>query len=241
MSLRQCVATGALFAAAAVSACAGRAPAPGPAAAPAPGGRPGLAPGVPAGTDLSTFDVVGLYRQMGLLASGFPMPFVGSIAFLGGRSADSTYALVTLSLANRSLGFTREGDRYAAAYSVTLEARRGDAPLARVTTTENVRVTSFKETGRTDESVIFEQLLLLPPGEADVSVTVRDEGTGRVGTALRTITVPRLTGLATLGTPVPFYQATLRPSLDTLPRLVPSPRSTVVFGRDSVVPVYLEA
>ncbi|MCU0624175.1 MAG: GWxTD domain-containing protein [Gemmatimonadaceae bacterium] len=242
MSLRPVAVRRLLALLVAASGCAGGAPATTPAPAPAPTqGRTGLAPGVPAGADLTGFDVVGLYRQMGLLASGFPMPFVGSVAYLGGRSADSTLALVTLSLANRSLGFIREGDRYAASYSVTLEARRGDAPLARMTTTETVRVTSFKETGRTDESVIFEQLLVLPPGEADITVTVRDEGSGRVGTAIRSVVVPTLTGRSALGTPVPFYQATLRPSLDTLPRLVPSPRSTVVFGRDSVVPVYLEA
>lgn len=240
MSLRPIAAGRLLALLLAGTACAGGAPATTPAPAPA-AGRPGLAPGVPVGADLSGFDVVGLYRQMGLLASGFPMPFVGSVAYLGSRTADSTLALVTLSLANRSLAFTREGDRFVANYSVTLEARRGDAPLARITTTETVRVTAFKETARTDESVIFEQLLVLPPGDAEVTVTLRDEGSGRVGTATRTVTVPTLTGRATLGTPVPFYQAVLRPSLDTLPRIVPSPRSTVVFGRDSVVPVYLEA
>lgn len=239
MSLRPAVVAGPLALLLWGAACARSAPAPG--TAPAPSGRTGLAPGVPAGTDLNTFDVVGLYRQMGLLASGFPMPFVGSVAYLGSRTADSTHALVTLSLANRSLAFVREGDRFAANYSVTLEARRGDQALARVTSTETVRVTAFKEVGRTDESVIFEQLLTLPPGEAELVVTVRDEGSGRVGTATRTVTVPTLTGRSAVGSPIPFYQAVLRPSLDTLPRLVPSPRSTVVFGRDSVVPVYLEA
>lgn len=196
---------------------------------------------MPGAGEIAPIDVVQLYRTMGLLADGLPMPFVGSVAFLGGRNADSTLALVTLSLANRSLSFTREGDRYSAAYSVTLEARRGEASLARVTTTESVRVQQFKETGRTDESVIFEQLLVLPAGSAELQVTVRDEGSGRVSTTARTINVPRLTGRATLSTPVPFYQAAIRPNLDTLPRIVPSPRSTVVFGRDSLVPVYLEA
>lgn len=223
----------------AVTGCARRPTQPG---APSPAGRPGgLAPGVPQGADLSGFDVVALYRQMGLLAAGAPMPFVGSVTFLGGRTADSTLVLVTLSLANRSLNFTREGDRFGASYSVTLEARRGDAALARMTTTEVVRVNSFKEIGRTDESVIFEQVLVLPPGAAELSATVRDEASGRVGTVTRTVDVPRLTGGATLGSPVPFYAAEARASLDSLPRLVPTPRATVVFGRDSLVPVYLEA
>jgi GWxTD domain-containing protein len=226
-----------------LSACAAAPPAPGaPGGAPAPASaRAGVAPGLPAGADLSGFDVVALYRQMGLLAAGQPMPYVGSVVFLGGRTTDSTLVLVTLSLSNRSLSFTREGDRYASSYSVTLEARRGDAVLSRITATENVRVAAFKELGRTDESIIFEQLLVLPPGDAELTATVRDEGSGRVGQASRTLQVPRLTGVAALGTPVPFYQAQLRPSLDTMPRLVPSPRATVVFGRDSVVPVYLEA
>jgi GWxTD domain-containing protein len=211
------------------------------------GTRPGAAgaprgtAGVPGAGEIAPIDVVQLYRTMGLLADGLPMPFVGSVAFLGGRNADSTLALVTLSLANRSLAFTREGDRYSASYSVTLEARRGEASLSRITTTESVRVQQFKETARTDESVIFEQLLVLPAGSAELQVTVRDEGSGRVGTTTRTLNVPRLTGRPTLSTPVPFYQATIRPTLDTLPRIVPSPRSTVVFGRDSLVPVYLEA
>lgn len=211
---------------------------PGAGGAPAPAALP---TGVPQGADVNGFDVVPLYRQMGLLADGMPMPFVGSITYLGGRTGDSTYALVTISLANRALKFDREGDRYNASYSVTLEARRGEVQLARVTATEGVKVLQYKEISRSDESVIFEQLLALPPGAADLSVTVRDEGSGRVGSTTKTLDVPRLTGAARLGTPAPFYQAALRPSLDSLPRLVPAPRSTVVFGRDSVVPVYLEA
>jgi GWxTD domain-containing protein len=191
--------------------------------------------------DLTPIDVVVLYRQMGLLAGGQPLPFVGNVAFLAAKSADSTLALVTMSLANRSLTFAREGDRYTAAYGVTLEARRGDVVLARVATTETVRVSAYKETARIDESVIFEQVLALPPGTAELQVTVRDESSGRVSSATKTLSVPTLAAGRSLGSPVPFYEATVRRSLDSLPRLVPSPRSTVVFGRDSVLPVYVEA
>lgn len=228
----------ALLAAFALEGCgSGRAVSP-----PTPGGAPSPLPtGVPQGADLGGFDAVPLYRQMGLFADGAPMPFVGSVTFLGGRTGDSTYALVTISLANRALKFEREGDRFGASYSVTLEARRGEAQLARITATEGVKVLQFKEISRSDESVIFEQLLALPPGAAELSVTVRDEGSGRVGTTTKDLDVPRLTGQPRLASPAPFYQAVLRPSLDSLPRLVPAPRSTVVFGRDSVVPVYLEA
>jgi GWxTD domain-containing protein len=205
--------------------------------APAPRGVPAAA----RGEEFAPIDVVPLYDQMGLLATGGPMPFVASVAFLASASSDSTWALVTVSFANRALTFAREGDRYVATYDATFEARREDAVLARVTSREQVRVGSFKETSRTDESVLLQQLLVLPPGAAELAVTIRDDGSGRVATARRALAVPRLAGTPTLGTPVPFYQAVLRSSLDSLPRIVPTPRSTVVFGRDSTVPVYLEA
>src|SRR5512147_1814134 len=66
-------------------------------------------------------DVVQLYRRLGLLAEGGETPFVGSLAFLGARSPDSTIVVVSVSLPNRSLRFAREGDRYRAAYNVGLE------------------------------------------------------------------------------------------------------------------------
>ncbi len=223
-----------------LAACSGSAGRPTPVGAPTPAnGRP--QPGLPSGGDATPIDVVQLYRRMGLLAEGAPLPFVGSVAFLAGHAADSTLALVTLSLANRSLTFTRDGDRYVASYAVTLEAKRGDAVLSRVTTTEQVRIAQYREVGRTDESVIFEQALALPPGAVDLAVTVRDEGSGRVTTATRALTVPRLGRGPSIGSPLPFYQVAIRTSVDSLPRVVPSPRATVVFGRDSVFPVYVEA
>jgi GWxTD domain-containing protein len=225
-----------------VTACGGSTATTPPGAAPGPSTPAGRAiPGLPAMNDLTPVDVVQLYRQMGLFAEGAPLPFVGSVSYLAGRSTDSTLALVTLSLANRALTFARENDRYTANYNVTLEARRGDGVLARVTTNEQVKVAAYRETGRLDESVIFEQLLVLPPGTADLQVTVRDEGSGRVATATRPLVVPKLGAGRGISSPVPFYQVSLRTSLDSMPRFVPSPRSTVVFGRDSTFPVYVEA
>jgi GWxTD domain-containing protein len=197
---------------------------------------------VPAGAmpSLGAFDAVRLYQSMGLLADGPPLPFVGSAAFLAGANADSTLLLVTLSIPNRSLIFTREGDRYQAVYATSVEVRRDGQVVAHAEGTEQVRVVAFRETARTDESILFQQVLAVPPGTGDLTVTVRDETTGKASSASRAVRVPRLAA-RTLSSPVPFYEATLRVAPDSLPRLLVSPRSTIVFGRDSVAPLYVEA
>ena len=188
---------------------------------------------------LLPIDAVRLYQSMGLLADGPPVPFVGSVVFLGGRSPDSTLALVTLSIPNRSLTFSREGDRYQASYQASVEVRRAGALLARTEGTEQVRVAVFKETARSDESIIFQQVLVVPPGSGDLTVTVRDELSGKGSSSSRPIVIPRFDARS-LSSPVPFYEVTLRTNTDSLPRLVASPRATIVFGRDSVVPLYIE-
>ncbi len=78
---------------------------------------PSPAPSVPAaarGVTPSQPDPVHLYRQMGLLAEDGDTPFVGSVAFLANRSADSTLFLLTVSVPSRALTFVKENDRYRA-------------------------------------------------------------------------------------------------------------------------------
>lgn len=212
------------------------------AARPLPAARPGQvsAAGTLQPGSLLPIDAVRLYQSMGLLADGPPVPFVGSVAFLAGRTSDSTLALVTLSIPNRSLTFAREGDRFQASYQASVELRRAGELLARAEGTEQVRVAVFKETARSDESIIFQQVLVVPPGQGDITVAVRDETSGKASSASRSVMIPRLDA-RTLSSPVPFYEVTLRTNTDSLPRLVASPRATIVFGRDSVVPLYVEA
>ena len=228
-----------LLALAAGAACAGRPP-----AGPPPGGDEpaGGAPrGAPPRRGASPFgDMSGVYQQLGLLVGRGDVPFVASVAFFAGRSSDSTIALVTLSMVNRALTFVREGDRYRAPYEVRLDVRRGTTSVRQVASEELVRVATFRETARTDESVVFFQLLTLAPGAYDASLAVRDVEGGRTGTADAPLTVPRL-GPGTLSSAVPVHEATLRPRLDTLPHLVASARAGAAFGQDSVVQIYLEA
>lgn len=184
-------------------------------------------------------DVVALYRRLGLLAEGGETPFVGSLAFLGGRSADSTIVVVSVSLQNRSLRFAREGDRYRALYNVGIEVKQGASVVHDIKTEETVRVLAFRETQRTDESVLFRRILTLAPGTYDLRLAVRDDSASRGSAIEATIGVPRF-GEGAISSPVAFYEAQIRTTRDSLPKFIATPRSTVIFGRDSVLPIYVE-
>src|SRR5437868_4652016 len=64
----------------------------------------------------NTPDASDLYRQIGLIAAPAPVPFVAKISAFASASPDTTLVLVSLSLPNKALTFTREGDRYRAPY-----------------------------------------------------------------------------------------------------------------------------
>jgi GWxTD domain-containing protein len=189
--------------------------------------RPSVAPGV-------------LFQEAGLLAQSGVLPWTGSIGHLASASPDSTYLLVGLSMASSALTFRREGEQYRASYQVTLTLRRAGATVERVEASEVVRVGGFRETSRTDESILFQQLLTAPPGDYQLQVEVRDETSGRRSTQDLAVTLPRL-GPGTLSSPLPFYEAIPRAARDSLPRLLLSPRAAGIFGRDSTIALYVES
>lgn len=192
----------------------------------------------PAG--IATPDVSELYQGIGLLAAPSPVAFVGKISSFASAFPDTTLVLVSISIPNHALTFTREGDRYRAPYEVKLSLNRGDVEAANVNAMEIVRVGSFREINRTDESIIFQHYFHVPPGVYVVSVMVRDVGGSRGATQQALITVPAL-GTGRLSTPVVVYEASGRSTLDSAPALLASPRSSAVFGRDSTVAIYVEA
>ena len=192
----------------------------------------------PAGTPAP--DVSELYRQIGLLAAPSPVAFVGKISSFASTLPDTTLVLASISIPNRALTFTREGDRYRAPYEVKLTLNRGDTEVASVNAMEIVRVGSFREINRTDESIIFQHYFHVPPGAYEISATVRDIGGSRGVTQQASIVVPRLSA-GRLSTPLLVYEATGRSTLDSAPGLLASPRSSAVFGRDSTVAIYVEA
>jgi GWxTD domain-containing protein len=185
-------------------------------------------------------DVSELYREIGLLAAPSPVAFVGKISSFASAFPDTTLVLVSISIPNRALTFTREGDRYRAPYEVKLSLNRGDIEAASVNAMEIVRVGSFREVNRTDESIIFQHYFHVRPDTYTISATVRDVGGSRGATQQAAVVVPAL-GAGRLSTPVLVYEATGRLTLDSAPGLLASPRSSAVFGRDSTVAIYVEA
>jgi GWxTD domain-containing protein len=184
-------------------------------------------------------DPTAVYHQMGLIATGNPLSFVGKIAYFATPSTDTTLVLASVSIPNRSLSFVREGDSYRAPYEVHLTLSQSGNQVAAVNSMEIVRVPTFKEINRTDESVIFQHYFKASPGTYTISFQVRDAGSARSTSQEGQITVPVLkNGL--LSTPVVVYEASQRVALDSLPRILASPRSSAVFGQDSTVTVYLE-
>ncbi len=191
-------------------------------------------------TDGALTDATRFYRAMGLASAHTPVSFVGKVSFFASPSPDTTIALVAVSIPTRSLTFNREGNLYRAHYAVQLRLSRAGEEAQRVDASELVRVGSFRETTRTDESVIFQRYLRVPPGAYTFGFFVRDVGSMRTSADTLGVTVPRL-GSGSVSSPVAVYQVQARVRLDSLPSVLPSPRSTAVFGRDSAVVLYLEA
>ena len=207
------------------------------------GGRepapPDLGPEASAGRAPGIAEPTGLYRSAGLFAVSEPLPFAGSVGYLATSLPETTLALVTLSLPNRALTFTTDGEGQRAGYTVMLTVRRGADTVRHLETHEAVRVASFKETSRGDESIIFQRFIGVPPGPHTLVLSVRDDGSTRSASAEAALSVPRLSPRA-LSSPVTVYEATPRTGVDSAPRLVANPRATAMLGRDSVMRVYLE-
>lgn len=186
------------------------------------------------------FDAAPLYRQLGMFAVGQPLPFIGRVSYAATPSPDSTHVIVALSFANAALAFTREADnRFRANYAVTISLDAGGRTVRRSEAVEELIVSSFREVSRTGESVIFQEILDVPPGAYSVSVFIRDENSQRSGEQRVDVTVPAL-GAGSFSSPIPIVAVTPRTTLDSVPRLTTSPRGTVIFGRDSVISVYVE-
>ncbi len=181
-----------------------------------------------------------IYNRMGLIATSAPLSYVGKIAYFAASTPDTTLILASVSIPNRMLSFVRDGDTYRAPYEVRLKLTQGVTEIKTVDALEIVRVSTFKEVNRTDESVIFQNYFRVSPGSYTISFLVRDAASNRSATQDGNITVPRIKP-GQMSTPVIVYEATQRSILDSLPKILASPRSSAVFGQDSTVSVYLEA
>jgi GWxTD domain-containing protein len=181
----------------------------------------------------SLFDMPAVYRSMGRLASGPPLPFVGSIAVAAGPG-DSVKAILGLSIENRALSFRKEDANFLAEYRVEMYLESPDAPPIRFARDQEIRVTEFAETMRNDESVLFQQLFHLKSGEYRITVSVRDPLSGRQTQAEANFVAPDF-GAASFSAPILAYQVTGRRSRAQDLAVVLSPRGTVNYGGDTLL------
>jgi GWxTD domain-containing protein len=198
-------------------------------------GRPDAPPG-PGTTLPRLFDASSVYRSMGFLVGGAALPFVASVRYLAGPTPDSTLALFSVSLTNQTLTFQRRGNEFVAEYRVEAAFRidSGSAvPVRQIGRDEQIRVRSFQETLRTDESVIFQQFVTLPPGKYRVFVMVRDRNGPAFARAERVDTAPRYAG-AGVTEPIAVYTSEGRTQRSELPKILANPRGTLPYGADSI-------
>lgn len=191
------------------------------------------------GPVIGNIQMTAVYRDNGLLVAYDPMPFIGSVRYLAGATADSTLVLVTASFANQILTFGSDGQSRIGGYAVSTQLRREGAPVVRVDASETVRVGSAREAARLDESVIFQQFFHAVPGDYALTMALRDEGSARSSVAELNITVPSFVGRS-LALPIVVFEGQPRATRDSLPLLVANPRATAVIGRDRVLPLYVE-
>ena len=182
-------------------------------------------------------NVSSFYQRLGRLAAAEPLPFVGTVAFAAGP-ADSVITLLGLSLENRALAFQREGNLFVARYRVSISFQREGARSVDLARDEIVRVPTFQETLRAEESVLFQQILRLTPGTYKVTATVRDAGSTAESRAQGTYTAPSFQP-GTTSAPILAYQATGRGALTDPLSVVLNSRGAVGYGADTLL-AYIE-
>ena len=197
-------------------------------------------PGAPSTEQTLTelFNLPAVYQRMGRLAASGPLPFVGSVAMVAGQG-DSTVVRIGLSFENHAFAFSREGTSFATRFRVDYTlARAGAAPIQAVRD-EVVRVNTFPETQRSDESVIVEQGFLLLPGTYTLTVLVRDPASNAFSRAEQQLEVPAFRP-GHLTAPILVYEARPRQRLGDSLMLVLNARGTVANGGGDSLLMYVE-
>jgi len=182
-------------------------------------------------------DLPAVFRSLGRLAAGAPLPFVGSVGVLAGPG-DSSFALVALSFSNKDFSFAKSGTDFVAHYRVEIIAQREGSSAVTLTKDETVRVRSYQETQRSDESLLFQQTLRLAPGNYTLAVTLHDLASPRSTSSQAPVVVPSHAP-GTVSAPFFVYQIKGRATPDVVPSAILNPRGTVAYGGDSLL-AYVE-
>jgi GWxTD domain-containing protein len=191
----------------------------------------------PEGSITEVLDMGTVYRRLGRLVAPAPVSFIGDLVYVAGPG-DSTIAVVALSMENRVFSFQRENNRFIARYRVEIVFEPAGGTPIRVNRDEAIEVTSFQETLRNDESVLFQQFFHLLPGSYKLSVSVRDKSSSELSRVETTATIPAYPD-GTLSAPVVAYEITGRAAQSDPLSLVLNPRGTVAYGSDTLL-AYVE-
>jgi GWxTD domain-containing protein len=187
----------------------------------------------PSQTLTSVLDENAVFRRIGRLAVGGQVPFIGNVALLP-AGGDSVLALLGLSLQNRSLGFERQGTQgFTARYRVDIIFQRDGAAPVTVGREETVRVTTFQETLRNDESVLFQEPVTLAPGSYHLSVTVKDRRGDRSSHAEQDLTIATIAPGHT-SAPILVYEVSGRSAATDPFRGLINPRGAAGYGSDTL-------
>lgn len=179
-----------------------------------------------------------VYQQLGMLAGPSDFAAVAHTATLDGPG-DSTFLLVSMSMPNSAVRFQRTTAGFAADYRVGVVVLRDTTQVKQIERNETVRVGSFAETGRTEESIVFQDVIALLPGKYIVQLQVADVNSARGFRAVDTLDVPAYPRDAVISAPLIVYQATARLRAADRPSIIMNPRNTVPYGT-TAPRVYLE-
>ena len=179
-----------------------------------------------------------VYQELGFIAGPPEFPAVASLATLAGPG-DSTYVLFALSLPNSALRFRRDEAGFLGEYNIALTFLRDTVIARRIDRKENVRIGSFAETGRTDESIIFQEVVALTPGKYKIQLLAKDAYSSRALRARDSVEVPAYGRARRLSVPVLVYTASGRVGPEVAPDFIVNPRRTVPYGAD-LPHVYVE-
>ena len=179
-----------------------------------------------------------VYRRLGFLVGPPDFPAVARIATIAGP-ADSSYLLLSISLPNSALRFQRDETGFYAEYRVRAAMLRDSLRIKQLDRRETVRVTRFAETTREEESIIFQDLIAVQPGNYTVQLQANDLNSARGFRAADTIAVPAHPAEQRVSTPILVFQAAGRSDVADRPDLIVNPRHTVAYGSEAPR-VYLE-
>jgi GWxTD domain-containing protein len=168
-----------------------------------------LATPVAAQDDLDLSEIFtnrGFYEESGILAGVGDVEFVASLWLLPGP-ADSTRALIGVSLSNSDLEFKRvDGGPWRASYTVVAELEPEDGEKIERRWDSSVDIASYDEALLTGETIVFQGEIALTAGDYHLDLMVVDQNAAESGRAETDVKAP-VPSAVEVGEPVALQTA----------------------------------